>query len=103
MVIAWYALVHLAPSELTPAVAALVRVLRRGGILALATHVGQQIEHPGELWEVPTELDFVLHDPAMVVAAAEAAGLVDLEWYRRSPLPQEAQTERIYLLGRRTD
>ena len=29
----------------------------------------------------------------------EAAGLVDLQWYRRSPLPQEAQTERIYLVG----
>ena len=36
-----------------------------------------------------------------VVLAAEAAGLADVEWYVRSPLPQEAPTQRLYLLGRR--
>ncbi|MET0695484.1 MAG: DUF480 domain-containing protein [Propionibacteriaceae bacterium] len=101
LVTAWYAFVHLAPSELNQTVAALTRVLRRGGVLALATHVGHELEHPGELWGVATELDFVLHDARTVVAAAEAAGLVDLEWYERSPLPQEAPTRRLYLLGRR--
>ena len=59
------------------------------------------MQHPGELWGVATDLDFVLHDPDAVIAAAEAAGLVDLEWYLRSPLPQEAPTRRLYLLGRR--
>ncbi len=101
LVTAWYALVHLASSELVPTLAALVRVLRRGGVLALATHVGNEVRHPGTLWDVPTDLDFVLHDPDAVIAAAERAGLVDIEWYRRSPLPQEAPTERLYLVGRR--
>lgn len=101
LVTAWYALVHLAASELVPTLASLVRVLRRGGILALATHVGNEVRHPGTLWDVPTDLDFVLHDPDAVVAAAEQVGLVDIEWYRRSPLPQEAPTERLYLVGRR--
>ncbi len=103
LVTAWYAFVHLAASELVPTMAALTRVLRRGGVLAVATHVGHEIRRPGTLWGVPTDLSFVLHDPATVVAAAEAAGLVELEWYRRSPLPQEATTERLYLLGRRAD
>jgi uncharacterized protein YceH (UPF0502 family) len=101
LVTAWYALVHLAQSELAPTLVALTRVLRRGGVLALGTHVGNEVHHPGALWGVSTELDFVFHDPDVVVAAAEAAGLVDLEWYRRSPLPQEAATERLYLVGRR--
>lgn len=101
LVTAWYSFVHLAGSELVPTVAALARVLRRDGVLAVATHVGHEIEHPGVMWGTPTELDFVLHDPAQVIAAVTAAGLVDLEWHRRSPLPQEAQTERIYVLGRR--
>jgi SAM-dependent methyltransferase len=101
LVTAWYAFVHLAPSEVAPTMAALTKVLRRGGVLAVATHVGHDIEHPGELWGVSTELDFVMHDADALVAAAGAAGLVDLEWYRRSPLPQEAPTERLYLLGRR--
>ena len=47
LVTAWYAFVHLAQSELTQTVAALARVLRRGGVLALATHVGNEVHHPG--------------------------------------------------------
>jgi hypothetical protein len=43
----------------------------------------------------------VLHDPEVIIEAAEAAGLVDLEWYLRGPLQHEAQTRRLYLQGRR--
>lgn len=102
LVTAWYAFVHLAPSELTSTIAAGTRVLRHDGVLALALHVGHEVAHPGALWGVDTDLDFVLHDAADVVEAVTAAGLVDVEWYRRSPLPQEATTERLYLLGRRS-
>jgi uncharacterized protein len=101
LVTAWYAVVHLAPSELGTTVSAWTRVLRRGGVLALATHVGHDVLQPGELFGIVTDLGFVLHDADAVIAAAESAGLVDLEWYRRSPLPNEPQTERIYLVGRR--
>ncbi|GAA3626982.1 DUF480 domain-containing protein [Microlunatus ginsengisoli] len=101
LVTGWYAFVHLAASELGPTISALTRVLRRGGVLALATHVGNAVEHPGELWGEPTDLDFVLHDRDAVVMAAEAAGLTDLEWYVRSPLRTEAQTQRLYLRGYR--
>lgn len=102
LVTAWYAVVHLAGSELAPTITALARVVRPGGRLALATHVGTdgyEVRHPGMVVGAETELDFVLHDPAAIVAAAESAGLVDVEWYRRSPLPTEAQTTRLYLLG----
>jgi uncharacterized protein len=101
LVTAWYAVVHLAPSELGAIVSAWTRVLRRGGVLALATHVGHDVLQPGELFGVATDLGFVLHDADAVIAAAESAGLVELEWYRRSPLPNEAQTERLYVVGRR--
>jgi uncharacterized protein YceH (UPF0502 family) len=100
---AWYAFVHLAPSELAPTLASLVRTLRRGGVLALAVHVGREVRRPGTVVGVATDLDFVLHDPDAVVAAAGTAGLADIEWYRRSPRPTEAATERLYLLGRRPD
>ena len=101
LVAAWYSLVHLAQSELAPMITSLAKVLCRGGYLAIATHVGHAVEHPGELFGEPTELDFVLHDPEVIIAAAEAAGLVDIEWYLRGPLPDEAPTRRLYLQGRR--
>ncbi|WP_347352263.1 DUF480 domain-containing protein [Intrasporangium sp.] len=101
VVSAWYAFAHLAASELAPTLAALTRVLRRGGRLALAAQVGDEVRHPGVLWDVATELDFVLHDAAGLIAAAQAAGLVELEWYRRGALPQETPVECLYLLGRR--
>ncbi len=102
---AWYAFAHLAQSELAATVAGLARVLRRGGVLAVALHIGNQVHHPEELWGVATDLDFVLHDVDAVIAAVQAAGLADIEWYRRSPLPTdlvtELATERLYVVGRR--
>lgn len=100
-VVAWYSLVHLAGSELAPAVAALARTLVPGGVLAVGVHVGDEVRHVTELVGESVELDFVLHDPAQVLAAFTAAGLESLEWYRRSPYPDEAATERLYVLGRR--
>lgn len=77
----------------------LAKVLCRCGYLAVAVEVGQQVDHPGELFGEPTELDFIRHDPEVIIAAAEAAGLVDIEWYLRSPLPDEMPTRRLYLRG----
>jgi uncharacterized protein YceH (UPF0502 family)/SAM-dependent methyltransferase len=99
---AWYSLVHLAGSELRPAIGLLASALAPGGWLAVAVHVGDEVRHLHELFDTPVELDVVLHDQAAVVDGFAAAGLVDVEWYRRSPNPAvEAETERLYVIGRR--
>jgi uncharacterized protein len=99
---AWYALVHLAGSELAPAVTSLTRVLVPGGWLALALHAGAEVRHADELWEQPVDIDFVFHDPDEVLAAVRAAGLVDVEWYLRGPyLGAAEETDRLYVLARR--
>jgi SAM-dependent methyltransferase len=97
---AWYALVHLAGSEVAPAIGSLARVLTPGGWLALALHAGAEVHHADELMGEPVDVDFVLHDPEVVVAAMRAAGLVDVEWYLRGPLEGEVETDRVYVLGR---
>lgn len=102
VVLAWYALVHLADSELREAIAALVRPLRTDGYVVLSLYAGASIRHVTELWDIPIDLDFVHHDPATVIAAAEAAGLTDLEWYERGTVSsQDEPVHRFYLLGRR--
>jgi hypothetical protein len=98
---AWYSLVHLAASELRPAVALLAAALAPGGWLAVAVHIGDEVRTVTELFDTPVDVDFVFHDPAAVIDAFATAGLVDAEWYRRGPLPGEAETERLYVLARR--
>jgi uncharacterized protein YceH (UPF0502 family) len=103
-IVAWYAVIHLAESELASAVAGLARVLRPGGWLALATHIGDAVHHVEEFLGESVDLDFVLHDPGAVRSAVSAAGLEIVEWYLRGPLAgAEAQTDRLYLLARKPD
>ncbi|WP_205472453.1 DUF480 domain-containing protein [Nocardioides sp. SYSU D00038] len=101
-VLAWYSLIHLAGSELPDAVAALVRPIVPGGLLVVALHAGGEVRHHDEWWDLPVDLDFVLHERADVVALLESAGLVDLEWYHRGARPDRGETtDRIYVLGRK--
>ncbi len=101
-VLAWYSLVHAAASELPSSIGALTRPLRPGGWLVVALHAGAEVRHLDEWGDIQVDLDFVLHDPAQVRAAAEAQGLVDLEWYHRGPsATRDETTERFYLLARK--
>jgi uncharacterized protein YceH (UPF0502 family) len=102
-VVAWYALVHLAPSELPGAVAALSRVLAADGRLAIALHLGDELRHADEWWGHQVDLDFVLHRRDSVLDAVRSAGLTDIEWYVRGPLDEdvEVQTERLFVLARK--
>ena len=99
---AWYAFVHMATSELPAVIAGLARVLVPGGRLAFALHAGEEVRQVDELFGAPVDLEFVLHNASEVVDAVAAAGLVDIEWYLRSPLRDvETPTERLYVVARR--
>jgi SAM-dependent methyltransferase len=102
-VVAFYAIIHLAPADLALAVQEMHRVLVPGGLLALAFHVGDELRHVDELWGVKTALDFRFLQPASVVAALQAAGFSVLENTTRLPYAPEveAQTQRCYLVARR--
>lgn len=100
-VLAWYSLVHLAGSELPGAVGALARPLRSDGWLVLALHAGAEVRNVTDWFGRQVDVDFVLHDPADVLASVAAAGLVDVEWYLRGPLGFRGETtQRLYVLAR---
>lgn len=101
-IVAWYSLVHLAGSELAPALALLTATLRPGGHLAFSVHLGPELRRLTDWWGHEVDLSFSLHDADQVLAAVATAGLVDVEWYRRGPYPDvEVETERLYVLARR--
>ena len=101
-VLAWYSLIHLAPSELPDAVAALARPLAPGGWLVLGLHAGAGIHHLDEWFGHEVGLDLVLHDPTFVVGVVDLAGLVDVEWYLRGPLSaRDETTQRLYVVARK--
>jgi uncharacterized protein YceH (UPF0502 family) len=100
-VLAWYSLIHLAPSELPAAVASLARPLAPGGWLVLALHAGSEVRHLDSWFGSDVDLDVVLHEPDDVVAVVRSTGLVDVEWYRRGPLEHRGETtQRLYVVGR---
>lgn len=101
-VLGWYSLIHLAASELPAAIAALARPLAPGGWLVLGMHAGSAVRHHDLWFDVPVDLDFVLHEQDDVVAMVEAAGLVEIEWYRRGPLLHRGETSnRLYVVARK--
>jgi uncharacterized protein YceH (UPF0502 family) len=101
-VLAWYSLIHLGASELPEALGALTRPLVSDGWLVVALHAGAEVRHLEDWFDQPVDLDFVLHEPADVVAMVEAAGLHDVEWYLRGPMAARGETtERLYVVGRR--
>lgn len=103
-VIARHSLIHLAPSELPEAIGALARPLAPGGWLVLGLYAGPEARRVEEWFGLEVDLDFVLHDPAHVLAVAEAAGLVDVEWYVRGRSAAHGESaENLYLIGRRPE
>ncbi len=101
-VLAWYSLIHLAASELPAAIASLARPLRANGWLVLALHTGAEVRTVTDWFGHEIDLDFVLHDPAEILAIVEHIGLLDIAWDHRGPLTGRGETtQRLYVLARK--
>jgi SAM-dependent methyltransferase len=100
-IVAFYAIVHLGTDELVTPFREWRRVLARGGLVALAFHIGDETVHVDELFGCPTSLDFTLHRTDAVIDALAAAGFTVEARLDREPYPDvEHPTRRSYLLAR---
>lgn len=104
-VVAFYSIIHLAPTELSVAAREIYRVLAPGGQAALAFHVGDEVRHIDSLWDITTDLDFHFLQPAIVEEALQTAGLKVLRSSTRQPYAPEveSQTTRCYVVAVRSD
>ena len=102
-IVAFYAIVN-APKESLPLVfQEMQRVLKSGGLLLLAFHIGDETLRPNELWGRPVSMDFFLFQPSEIMKHLEAAGFAIEEVLEREPyLPDvEYQSRRAYIFARK--
>ncbi len=101
---AFYSIIHLDRQQLPAAFREMRRVLRPGGWLLLAFHLGTETLHQDELWGYAVNLDATLFTLAEVITHLEEAGLRVEEAVERDPYAPEVeyQSRRGYILARAT-
>jgi SAM-dependent methyltransferase len=93
--VAFYSLIHLPPTGVASALAGLARVLRAGAPLLVAFHIGDQMHHIDEWWELPVALDGYFYRPEWFSEQLSQAGFVVESLVVRSPyVGHEVETER---------
>jgi SAM-dependent methyltransferase len=96
----FYSLIHIPRDRVPQALAELRRVLRPGGALLIAVHIGQETVHRDELWGRPISIDFIFYEPEVLERQLREAGFVVDQVVVREPYPEvEVATRRAYLMA----
>jgi SAM-dependent methyltransferase len=99
-VAAFYAIVNIPKPSLPFVFREFQRVLRTGGLLLLAFHMGDGVLHEDELWGQKISMDFLFFQPAEIRLGLEAAGFTIEEVIEREPYPEvEYRSRRAYIFA----
>jgi SAM-dependent methyltransferase len=102
--IAFYSIIHFDDEQLRTAFGEMARVLDPGCPLALAFHIGDDIVHRTDWWDMPVVLDVRFLDPKLITPMLEKAGFEIVSVEERSPYPEvEYQSRRAYIVARKSD
>jgi ubiquinone/menaquinone biosynthesis C-methylase UbiE len=100
---AFYSIIHIARTQVIAALSEMRRVLRSGGCVLLAFHLGAEDSHHDELFGHPVNLDVALFTTVEMAGYLRAAGLRVEEVLERAPYAPEVeyQSQRGYVLASR--
>lgn len=97
---AFYSIIHVSRPELPVVFEEMWRVIRPGGAVLLAFHVGDEVRHQDEWFDQPVSLDFRFFESAEIERLMEGAGFRLRVSLQRDAYPDvEAQTRRGYILA----
>ena len=101
-IVAFYCIIHIPREQIVDALREMKRVLKLGGVLLLAFHIGTEIKHLDDWWEKPVNLDFAFYLPAEMESWLKEAGFEFLETLVREPNTEvEAATQRAYIFAKK--
>lgn len=99
---AFYSIIHISLSDMPRTLGELRRVLRPGGLLLLAFHIGDEVMHLEEWWGMHVCVDFFFFRPAEMAGNLTAAGFEIEEIVEREPYADvEHPSRRAYIFARR--
>jgi len=101
-VAAFYSIIHIPRPKVVDALREIKRVLRPGGLLLLAFHIGDDVLHLDDWWGQKVSLDFVFFRPDEMRGFLELAGFEVEEIVEREPYPEvEHQSRRAYVFAKK--
>ena len=102
--VSFYSIIHFDDDQLATALSEMARVLVDGGLLALAFHVGDEVVHREQWWDIPVVLDARFLPVALVTSLLAGAHLEVQSLDERGPYAPEIeyQSQRAYVLANRS-
>ncbi|MDG3008066.1 class I SAM-dependent methyltransferase [Paludisphaera mucosa] len=99
-VAAFYSIIHIPRPEVVAVLGEVGRVLRPGGLLFLAFHIGDDHVRLDEWWGRPVSVDFHFFQAEEMRGLLKEAGFEVMESVEREPYPDvEHPSRRAYLLA----
>jgi SAM-dependent methyltransferase len=99
-IVAFYSIIHIPRQDVVAVLAELKRVLRPGGLLLLAFHIGDESVHLDEWWGQQVSVDFLFFRPDEMKGFLNEAGFQVVEIVEREPYPDvEHPSRRAYIFA----
>jgi len=100
-VAAFYSVIHVPPANVVHALGEIRRMLRPGGVLLLAFHIGTEIVHKDEWWGHNVSVDFIFYETAAMKDYLQAAGFEIEEAIERDPYGNDVEypSRRAYIFA----
>jgi ubiquinone/menaquinone biosynthesis C-methylase UbiE len=97
---AFYSVIHIPRPQLPAVFTEMWRVVRPGGAVLIAFHLGDEDRHINDWWDTPVSLDFCFFRLSEIEGPLTAAGFRIVESVERDPYSEvEHQSRRAYVMA----